>query len=193
MHPLSNNRISGSIPHETLGGWRSLEKLHLIDVLLTGSLPTEVGLTTMLQSLLILGAGLHGTIPTQIGFLTNLSRLDMRENKLSGTICSELGRLSNLSKLVVARQALLKKMTGAIRIEVCSHLITLVLAELLTLVKNYLMGDLTTEVGLLISLTRLDLYYLYLDGTLPSELGQLSLLSEFLSQRTILNPLIHFA
>lgn len=52
-------------------------------------------------------------------------------------------------------------------------------ADFMALLKNDLSGTIPTEFGLLTNMTRLDIQQMHLEGTLPSEIGQMSLLSKY--------------
>ena len=78
-----NSMITGSVPTEVglLGG---LEILNLKQNSLNGVLPTEVGALTSLEDLLLCCNSLDGSLPTEFGALTNLVDLDLSSNQLTG-------------------------------------------------------------------------------------------------------------
>jgi len=129
-----NNQLSGSIPTEIFAMWggrkkgeendseegssssisyhkRSIDFFDLAGNMLTGIIPTEIGLlgggsaTTNIDngngiSMLDLSKNyLDGTIPTELGYLTDLKQLYLQDNQFYGRIPSELGNLKNLEVL----------------------------------------------------------------------------------------------
>ena len=83
---------------------------------LFGTLPTEIGSLTLLESFNLYGCGLSGTIPKEFGNMTNIKNLWLSNNLLTGTIPTTLGNLANLSVLEVQGNAL----TGEMPSEVCA-------------------------------------------------------------------------
>lgn len=59
---------------------------------------------------------MDGQIPTELGLCTALNSLVLSENKLSGSLPTELGRLTNLLELIVDRNFL----SGTIAPEICA-------------------------------------------------------------------------
>lgn len=99
---------------------KSLITLDLSANGITGTLPTEIGLLTLLQELKIATSDLQetpdgtcssaelnpngclrGPIPTEIGNLINLQFLWLYENSLTGTLPPEMGNLMDLRELVI--------------------------------------------------------------------------------------------
>ena len=64
-----------------------------------GSIPSELGHLTLLQSLLVADNQLTGFVPSELGLLNMLTKLELRNNKLSGHIPSSLLKFQFLSKL----------------------------------------------------------------------------------------------
>jgi hypothetical protein len=62
---------------------------------LTGNIPSELGLVTSLSALDLSFGRLNGTIPTTIGALSNIASLKLNRNKLKGELPTELGRLTD--------------------------------------------------------------------------------------------------
>ena len=60
---------------------------------MTGTIPTQLGNLTQLQTLTLSPGQLTGSIPTQLGNLTQLTNLYLANNQLSGSIPAELGNL----------------------------------------------------------------------------------------------------
>lgn len=82
-----------------------------------GSIPTQVGSLTTLQSLSLTGNTLTGRLPTQLGMLTNLKQLWLYDNSFSGPIPSQLGNLRRMSML----QLEANNFSGVMPDEVCSN------------------------------------------------------------------------
>ena len=90
---LGGNQLTGSIPTE-LGALTNLESLSLGSNPLTGTIPRELGALTNLRSLSLSRSGLTGTIPAELGALTNLRQLWLYSNHLTGNIPDEFGQLA---------------------------------------------------------------------------------------------------
>lgn len=71
--------------------------LGLDDNFISGSIPTEIGLLTRLNSFGLVSNFLTGTIPTEI-FMASVRSLNLARNLLNGTLSTEIGLLSNLGK-----------------------------------------------------------------------------------------------
>ena len=58
--------------------------------LITGTLPTELGMMLNLKDFYFAEELVDGTIPTELGLLSGIQTLELSENLLSGTIPTEL-------------------------------------------------------------------------------------------------------
>ena len=92
----------------SIGEWQGIsifkgrvEVLYLVDQGLTGTITSELGSLTNLQSLSLGLNHLTGEIPAELGNLSSL-----RRNQLTGEIPAELGNLSNLQALWLRRNQL---------------------------------------------------------------------------------------
>ena len=141
---------------------------------LSGTLPTQIGLLSLLSSHLILHANsISGTIPTEIGLLSQLiSGLSLGSNPFSGTIPTEIGQLRQLSHALTLSDT---SISGVIPTEI--GLLSNLVADL-SFASNALSGSLPTHLGLLRLRSNIFLNDNSLSGTLPTQLGALSLLSE---------------
>ena len=100
---LSGNQLSGIIPPE-LGNLTNLTDLGLSGNQLSGIIPPELGNLTNLQGLRLDDNQLSGIIPPELGNLTNLEWLYLSGNQLSGIIPPELGNLTNLTLYLSGNQ-----------------------------------------------------------------------------------------
>ena len=139
---VNGNMITGSIPN-FLTDLSNLDRLHLNDNLLkgtlgteigkltnlwslrlgqleslTGSIPFQVGLLTKLEYLYLDGNELNGTIPMELSKLTSLLHLKLQYNDLSGTVPMELSFLTNLITMELQQNDLI----GSVPMEVCTRL-----------------------------------------------------------------------
>lgn len=73
--------------------------LGLANLQLSGTLPSEIGNLTNLESLMLEGNNISGQIPTEMGKLSKLVSLDLSNNHLSGPIPQSLGQLQSLTYL----------------------------------------------------------------------------------------------
>jgi Leucine-rich repeat (LRR) protein len=113
---LGGNLITGNIPTQ-IGLTSTLEVLVINNSYLTGSLPTQLGQLTALQRLdFDTNAPLIGPIPTELGLLTVLEVLILANNKLTGTIPTQLGMITTLKEVQLGANALM----GAVPAEVCT-------------------------------------------------------------------------
>jgi Leucine-rich repeat (LRR) protein len=89
-----------------LGVVTTLHHLTLSIDALTGSIPTELGLQTVLTTLDLRSNQLGLTIPTQLGILAILRHLELSKHAVTGSIPTELGQLSARSSLGLASNRL---------------------------------------------------------------------------------------
>ena len=157
----------------SIGEWQGIRifkgrvaVLYLVDQGLTGTIPSELGSLTNLQSLSLGLNHLTGEIPAELGNLSNLRSLWLRLNQLTGEIPAELGNLSNLQELALGGNHL----TG----EIPAELGNLSNLQILRLQENQLTGEIPAELGNLSDLHWLSLYNNQLTGAIPVELGDLS-------------------
>ena len=96
---LMYNKLRGTLPG---GVWRALphlRQLNLYHASLSGSLPTEVGLSTMLTNVDIDTTLMSGTVPSELSRATGLRYLDWDSTSLSGSLPTELGLATALQYL----------------------------------------------------------------------------------------------
>jgi Leucine-rich repeat (LRR) protein len=169
---LSLDAFNGTIPSE-LGMLSMLSSLNFVTTLFVGSIPSEIGQLTSLTNLNV-RTNLGGRIPSEIGLLTNLRELNLSFNDHSGTLLSELSQLTSLSNLDVQGNQL----TGTVTSEI-GRLTSL--ANLL-LNSNQFTGKLPSEIGLT-SIVFVTLNSNQFTGELPMEFGQLNGYGTFLRQQ----------
>ena len=92
--------MSGTIPSE-IGLMTKLESVQLQNTQMTGTLPEELYQNPSLLSLDVSGSQFTGTISTLIGLLSNLAWFLIAETNFTGTIPEEMGALSNMYKIAL--------------------------------------------------------------------------------------------
>jgi hypothetical protein len=166
---LSANRLTGTIPLETLAKLTNLVDLGLAENLFTGSVPSEFGtLMTGLIHLDLEENQFSGTIPSTLAMLSQLKTLNLGENPITGTIPSEMGLMTQLTSLFF---------TG-VEGTFPSELLLLTNLEELSFDATNESGTIPSELGLMSALVVLNLDDNSFSGTLPSELFTLTNLIE---------------
>lgn len=74
------NAIVGKIPATAAQKLSRLEQLNLGANLISGTLPTEIGLLSALKELHVFNNGLEGTLPSERGLLTDAVAIVTFEN-----------------------------------------------------------------------------------------------------------------
>lgn len=67
--------------------------------LITGTIPTEIGLVSGLASISVSNCNLHGQIPSEIGVLSHMEQMWFNGNWFTGSIPTEFGNLPKLQIL----------------------------------------------------------------------------------------------
>ena len=98
---LGANRLSGTVPPE-FGNLTKLTLLYLHSNQLSGSIPPELGELAQLESLALSGNRLSETIPPELGNLSKLKGLALSFNRLTGRVPPQLNALSSLEWLFLA-------------------------------------------------------------------------------------------
>jgi len=91
---LSRNSLQGTLSGAMFREMRDLEHLVLSANRISGTLPSEIGLLTKLQTLNLDHNMLSGPLPTELGLLRNLRSLRLEFNEFGGSIPAHLGNLS---------------------------------------------------------------------------------------------------
>lgn len=151
-----------------LGLLTNLQELILSKADLIGTLPSEIGNLSRLQySFQLQGNAIHGSLPTQLGNLELLEHFYAEENHFSGSLPSEIGGWAKIKIFDLSVNHLdggLPSVWGA----------QLESIQELWLYDNMLASAIPEQWGLLSeSLTALDLSMNQLQDSLPTELGRL--------------------
>ena len=162
---LYNNQLSGSIASE-LGNLSKLQSLNISYNQLSGGIPPELGDLNELQYLSFSVNQLSSSIPSELGNLGKLRELYLDSNQLSGSIPPELGDLIELQYLYLSGNQL----SGSIPPELGG----LKGLQYLYLDGNQLTGSIPSELGDLSELQYLELSDNQLSSSFPSELVGLS-------------------
>lgn len=88
---------TGTLPTE-IGLCSLLETLHVAPRLADGPLPSELGQLSRLRVLDVAGNRLEGTLPSELGRLRALRTLQLQGNRLRGRVPEDLGRLPRLAR-----------------------------------------------------------------------------------------------
>jgi hypothetical protein len=74
---------------------------------LEGTLPTEIGLLTNLETFVLESTNVDGTVPSELGNLVELEVLTIARCKaIGGTLPSELANLTKVKELIIAATGL---------------------------------------------------------------------------------------
>ncbi|MGE5340024.1 MAG: leucine-rich repeat domain-containing protein [Candidatus Omnitrophota bacterium] len=162
---MFDNHLSGTIPSQ-IGNFSHLQTLDLGWNNLSGTLPPQLGnLCQLLNLRLGWNESLSGTIPSELGNLSQLRDFHLCCNRLTGSIPSSLGNLSHLTRLDLG----CSQLTGSIPPEL-GNLGNL---QLLTITSTKVSGPIPKELANLSNLLQLCLGTNQLSGTIPPELGNL--------------------
>jgi Leucine-rich repeat (LRR) protein len=129
-----------------------------------GPLPTELGLLTNMNDIMLLNAAFPGAFISELGKLTNLYRISIAGSSLEGTVPTEFGRITTLTKIQLANN---KGISGNLP----SELGLLVNLTEIDIRGNALGGPIPTEFVGLANVWNLDLSQNQFSSALPSELG----------------------
>ena len=170
-HPINGTLSLGDIPPQ-IGELINLDTLSCTFCGLTGSIPPEIGNLINLRSLTFLWNGITGQIPPEIGNLISLENLTIHSNQLTGVIPPEIGNLTNLKYLNITDNY---DLTGSIPFEIgdLNNLIELQIGNHYSF-PSQLSGEIPPEIGNLINLEVLFLYYNQFTGSIPPEIGNLT-------------------
>eukprot|EP01127_Copromyxa_protea_P019047 TRINITY_DN609_c0_g1_i5.p1 TRINITY_DN609_c0_g1~~TRINITY_DN609_c0_g1_i5.p1 ORF type:complete len:981 (+),score=166.26 TRINITY_DN609_c0_g1_i5:777-3719(+) len=165
---LSNN--DGTIPTE-FGQLTSLNSLSISAFSVLGDIPTELGRLSLLRSL-GLSTGITGAIPTEIGQLSSLLNLYLPASSISGPLPTQLGLLTKLTRFLLHSSS--SSLDGTIPTEV-GNILSM---QSFSLTSSYMTGSIPTQLGQWSGLTDLELKLASADGVIPTHLGQLTMLDQ---------------
>jgi hypothetical protein len=137
----------------------SVTEVEYEDNNLAGTIPTEMGLLSMLTVWGMERGGLTGPIPTEIGKLSSLVFIDFDFNQLTGSLPSELFTLRNLTQLDINSN----KFTGSI-----DGIGSFPLMEFMQLHDNFFTGTVPDAVGTYDKMVAFTLHKTGITGTMPA-------------------------
>ncbi|KAH9666235.1 protein kinase domain-containing protein [Citrus sinensis] len=176
--------------------------LNISSLNLTGTIPSQLGNLSSLQSLNLSFNRLSGSIPSAIFTMSTLKNVTFRENQLSGqiptNICSNLPFLEFLSLTgnmfhggipsALSKCTYLQKLS-----EIPREFGNLADLEWMSLWENNLRGAIPRELGNLTGLEILDMSENFLTGEIPLEIGNLRNLKDLILSENKLVGIVPFA
>jgi len=102
---LSYNSLSGPLPSE-VGIMTNLNQLILSNNHLSGQIPNSIGNCIVLEKLLLDKNSFEGSIPQSLGNMKGLTVLNLTMNNLSGGIPDSIGNIGSLQQLYLAHNNL---------------------------------------------------------------------------------------
>ncbi|XP_010530157.1 PREDICTED: probable leucine-rich repeat receptor-like protein kinase At5g63930 isoform X2 [Tarenaya hassleriana] len=155
---LSFNSLTGSVPTSLA---KSMEKLHVSDNLLDGSLPEGIAAYPELTLIDLSDNHLIGPIPISIGNLSKLETFVLSNNHLSGQIPNSVSSIQTLRRFAANRNLF----TGPIPSGITKHLSNLDLSF------NYLNGSIPDDLLSQSNLVSVDLSFNQLNGSVPQHIS----------------------
>ncbi|RVW44303.1 putative leucine-rich repeat receptor-like protein kinase [Vitis vinifera] len=173
-----NKGLTGNIP-ASIGSLKSLTNLILMGCSFSGQIPDTIGSLTNLVVLSLNSNSFSGVIPPSIGNLYNLNWLDITENQITGTIPISNGGTPGLDMLTQMKHFHFGKnrLSGPIPPQLFSSKMTMIH---LLLDNNHLTGSIPPTLGLATTLEIIRLDRNLLSGPVPSNLNNLTSLTELL-------------
>ncbi|KAG2712053.1 hypothetical protein I3760_04G107100 [Carya illinoinensis] len=147
-----------------------LLSLQLPSANLTGSLPRELGVFSMLRSLYLNINSLSGTIPLELGYCSSLSDIDLGDNLLTGALAPSIWNLYGLVSLRLHSNSL----SGSVP-EPALPNSTFNSLQVLDLGNNKLSGNFPQFITRFYGLKELDLGNNMFSGSIPEGLSGLNL------------------
>ncbi|GAY66422.1 hypothetical protein CUMW_248620, partial [Citrus unshiu] len=141
--------------------------LNISSLNLTGTIPSQLGNLSSLQSLNLSCNRLSGSIPSAIFTIYTLKYVSFRENQLSGAFSSFIFNKSSLQHLDFSHNTL----SGEIPANICSSLPFL---DFLSLQENMFHGGIPSTLSNCTYLQKLGLVYNNFSGAIPKEIGNLT-------------------
>jgi hypothetical protein len=88
---VGHNRLVGTINPALFSTWnRTLTHFYIHQNEFVGTIPTEIGLLSKVDTFYVSSNRLSGTIPTEVGLMTDATELWFDHIPLSGTIPTEM-------------------------------------------------------------------------------------------------------
>ncbi|KAG6645795.1 hypothetical protein I3843_08G141600 [Carya illinoinensis] len=149
---------------------RRVIALDLSNLLLSGTLSSDLSNLRFLSELSVAGNDLSGAIPAELSSLSALRVLDLSYNRFNGTFPSQLSLLKNLQVLDLSGNYMIGDLPLAVtQMPNLRHL---------NLGENSFSGRITSQFGQWKFLEYLDVSYNDLEGPIPQEIGNLTNLRE---------------
>ncbi|CAB9504658.1 LRR receptor-like serine threonine-protein kinase [Seminavis robusta] len=187
---IGDNQVGGSLPHQLGLDMPQLRTLNLFQNAMSNTIPSTIGVLSLLENMDIQQNKFEGLIPTEIGLLDKLKIADWSKNRFSHSLPKEMGQLTQLKSLLFEWNELTGSIPSTfgnleslvafnisnnnVKGMLPSEIGKLTLLEELWAVNNDLHLAIPSEIGLLRNLTTLNLFFNSLDGTVPSEIGMLT-------------------
>ncbi|XP_006480349.1 receptor kinase-like protein Xa21 isoform X12 [Citrus sinensis] len=137
---------------------------------LTGTIPSQLGNLSSLQSLNLSHNRLSGAIPSSIFSINSLQILDLSDNQLSGSFPSSISNMSSLTFIDFSSNTLSDQLSP----NICNHFPNL---ESLLLKNNTFNGEIPSTLSNCRQLRKLYLSLNQFTGAIPKEIGKLTRLS----------------
>ncbi|KAK3128338.1 hypothetical protein QOZ80_6BG0460240 [Eleusine coracana subsp. coracana] len=184
---LSKNRLSGVLP-ASLSSCGHLRLLDLGENNLEGSIPAWIGYSLQLLTILRLRSNqFSGNIPVELSQLQGLQVLDLASNKLVGPLPQSIGNLvemaSKKSEPILPVMISSTRFQGTASYNESLHITTkgdermysriLYLMKSIDLSDNELIGEIPTDIGVLLGLKNLNLSRNRLSGHIPETFGRM--------------------
>ncbi|CAB9505249.1 LRR receptor-like serine threonine-protein kinase [Seminavis robusta] len=168
---IGESGVTGTIPLE-YSGLRPL-LFQLYQNRLSGTIPTELGLMSTVEWIMLERNDFTGTVPSELGALEKAMLIYLHENDLSGTIATELGLLTSTMRQIYLHT---NSLTGTIPTELGQ------LSEIfwrLRFDSNNLTGTIPSELGACSLLHSFGVHNNMLTGIIPPEVAALPRMEYF--------------
>lgn len=117
---LSNTLVSSNFPAD-ISLMSNLKEFEAAGCFFVGTLPKDIGSLVKLRKLdLRRNAPLTGVLPTELGLLTSLEYLLLSHNEFSGQIPTELGAITSLKEVQLGKNSFGKTLATSVPAEICS-------------------------------------------------------------------------
>jgi hypothetical protein len=144
--------------------------IHLRNIGLTGSLPTELGLLSDHMRLLFFNFNeLRGSLPTELGQLTALEKINLQYNDLSGSLPTEIGQWGALTIAAMGNN----EFSGSLP----SEMGLWTSCRTIGIENNYFSGSLPKELSDMPLIEKIAAEKNFFSGTIPSEFNYMNQLT----------------